>query len=138
MATTSELIAGLSLAVSLTTAGFAYYQWQSTESENRIIAAIDVSKKYSENLGITKNISTWRKSSEKATEEEVRALFFLNYFAYLSNTGRLDRRYLSMTITCDIDDINMRRKFRDEFISKYLTEIEKFSASGRLRTREGV
>jgi hypothetical protein len=102
----SDVIALLALIVSLGSGVFTFYQWKQTDIESRVVAAIDVSRKYSEDKDIPRLIQEYTTSSSQSRSDAFqRLLLRLNYIAYLANIARLDRNYLSLQISCDIKHI---------------------------------
>jgi hypothetical protein len=64
MANTSDLIATTALVVSILSAGFSVYQWDQSERESKIVAAIDVSRKYVEDKDISATLRELRKKPD--------------------------------------------------------------------------
>jgi hypothetical protein len=100
----SDVIASLALIVSLLVAGFSIYQFEHADSEARIVAAIDVSRKYLEDTQLPNQLATYRRE-KSPSDSSNRLLLRLNYIAYLANTNRLDGRYLSLQIGCDMKEV---------------------------------
>jgi hypothetical protein len=101
---TSDAIAALALFLSTASALFAFFQWAATEHEARTTATVDISRKYLEDSEINNQLMHYRGDTSSADINH-RLISHLNYIAYLTNEGRLDRRYLAPQITCDMDEI---------------------------------
>ena len=74
---TSDVIAIIALVVSLATGLFSFYQWKQADAEARITAAIDVSRKYSEDKYIPGLIQAYQKSHSRSDKMD-RLLLRLN------------------------------------------------------------
>ena len=137
MAEKPSSIAIIALCLSIVSLGFSGYQWWNCQSEARIAAAIEVSKKAA---------SMSRDEVNKLSEAEI-ALFKgrqldaeqatmiywhieeTEYLAYLINRNKIDLDYLSVPVKCGIYvDYKLVPKFQT--IAKFadrLTEMETFS-----------
>lgn len=114
----SVQISAMALAVSLVSSGFAIYQWWSSDAAEKIRAAIEASNKYIEEsidpraLKRQDALLRGQLNSGQARVDEVIKLDAdwklrkhysrIDYIAYLVNTDKLDTRYLSQFVICDI------------------------------------
>jgi hypothetical protein len=98
MAERSGLIAKTALGISVASFGFSAFQWWNTEGESRITAAIEISKRFLEEP--PKEYPEDQVERHKAIQIHARRI---TYIAYLMNQGRLDVRYVSPAIKCEID-----------------------------------
>jgi hypothetical protein len=102
----AEPIAIVSLCLSVATASFTFYQWWNTQQENRITAAIEVSKNYlkERNQEVFGEVySAYRNPDEISSEAVLRITRHsdeLSYIVFLTNRGRLDPSYLPGDFPC--------------------------------------
>ena len=140
---TTGTIARAALVVSILSAVFSFLQWLNTESENRISAAVELSKNYLKERDVAASdlvVKTIIDGADSISKEDAttigRYTDLLSYIALLTNKNRLDKVYLADTITCDIfyanKAIGLLKKYFGEqdremliFIKRYpcLTEI---------------
>lgn len=100
----SDTIAALALFLSIMSAVFALFQWRATEPTALTTATIDLSRKYIEDPQVNQQLMNYR-IDDSSADINHRLISYLNYIAYLTNEGRLDRRYLAPQITCDMHEI---------------------------------
>ena len=103
----SDSIAAVSLIVATASAAFAFYQWQRSEKENKINAAIDLSIKQLVDPGWTKDRSDFINyvAGKQTPEDAIGAanyIISLDYVAYLMNSGNIDSDYVSHHLKCSI------------------------------------
>jgi hypothetical protein len=83
-------------------------------------------------------IETWGKSF-KQDEAMLRFLGKLNYIAYLINNDRLDRRYVTDQIKCDISRTSKRftAEQKDDWVQVDVSEMKRFGEAGLSCIGEG-
>jgi hypothetical protein len=96
----------IALCISIATAAFSIYQWWYSQQDLKIIAAVDISRKYQDIEKSLKNrqelLSYARNEPVAYTPEIVKYLQRLEYIAYLVIYDRIDLRYLAPDIKCDM------------------------------------
>jgi hypothetical protein len=127
-------ISALALGVSLLSSGFAFYQWWTTGTDEKIRATIELSNKYIEEAINPKELSSVYdllvRQMQNGTGSilDVQKLDIplkirkhysrLEYISYLANKGKLDLGYLSQFVICDVvdapDDLTEVKKFREK------------------------
>jgi hypothetical protein len=110
MAEKASPTAIVALCISIVTAAFSIYQWWNSERESRVTTAIEISKDYlrqaENNQKILPIVLKFYIGNERPSMEEILALTGhadnLQYIAFLANTGKLDKSYLSLNLICDM------------------------------------
>jgi predicted ATP-binding protein involved in virulence len=98
----------VALCISIASAVFSFFQWWNSRAESRINAAIEVSKANlrERDLNTMAAVIKVLTSNEPLTAKEMLLLGDhadqLEYIAFLANTGKLDKSYLSVSIVCDV------------------------------------
>jgi len=116
---------------------------ENSGSGGRIVAAIDISRKYLEDTSMpTLLIGFRREKSDKLSDASERLLYRFNYIAYLVNSNRVDERYLSLQISCDIKNTFQRYeallpKNGGSWIGEPVEEMQKFAQHAYACTSEG-
>ena len=118
-------VAVVSLVVALAGFGFTFYQWWNGERENNITAAIEFSLRNIQDGNIAKlrsdfasMVSDPAPPSDANVQRNLSAqayVFYLNYVASLLNKGRIDERYASRTMLCQIYNV-----FENSYLNKIL------------------
>ena len=101
----------VSLFVAVFGTGLSLYQWQKTETNTRIAAAIDVSTKYMQDTTIIQMRNDFRDFlnskvaagdlSQKALSVQ-NYLLYLDYVASLINKDKINEDYVSLYLRCQI------------------------------------
>jgi hypothetical protein len=109
----SNMIAKIALSLSLISTAFAFYQWSDSQRQNRVNAAVELSKIYlttgSLSHGYALLLDVEPTEAPGNYEKFLPArlyLDFLEYVAYLANQGRIDNSYISERIKCDIAHVH--------------------------------
>jgi hypothetical protein len=108
MAEPASSVAKIALLVSVGTALFSAFQWWNSRQENRINAAIEISRNYlrDRDYQVTSTLySVGASKFDPGTLDMPRIghhLEFLEYVALLTLTNKIDKTYLSPALICDI------------------------------------
>jgi hypothetical protein len=106
---TANQIATLSLALAVASSVFAVYQWWTSDKQEKIRAAIDISNQHLADPVnkvaldlLARQVQSGQGSIVDFAPKLASYRARLEYFAFLANRGLADRRYYSMSLTCDI------------------------------------
>ena len=106
---TANQIATLSLAVAAVSSAFAVYQWWTSDKQEKIRAAIDISNQHLADPVnkvaldlMARQVNMGQGSMLDYAPKLASYQARLEYFAFLANRGLADRRYYSMSLTCEI------------------------------------
>jgi hypothetical protein len=108
MADKSTLISATALAISFVSIGFTFFQWWSSGQENRINAAIEISKNHLRERDAATSVAIAHgiNPEDPFTNEDLVRISkhaeALEYIAFLANSNRLEKSYLSPMVSCDI------------------------------------
>jgi hypothetical protein len=108
-ANTSAIVSIVSLCIAISTAIFSVYQWSNSQQENLINTAIEISKVYFRESDHATSLLIWQVARQNATPDSpdqiykiLRQVNFLRYVAFLTVAKRLDPRYVSTSLECEI------------------------------------
>jgi hypothetical protein len=131
----TSTIAVIALFVSISTAGFSFFQWWNSEREARINAAIEISRTFNNRPPLTKEeddtppVPGGQLSPAQATFL-MRIVDRSDYIAYLVNHRRVDFDYLSANVKCGL--FAAYKEFAQQKathkIDLTFTDLERFSA----------
>jgi hypothetical protein len=108
MSRLTDRLAVAAFCLSIGTAAFSIFQWWNTEKQNRITAAIELSKNFIKDTDPETVEAVWAAAKSPAKISVNQLTLFakfgdqLNYIALLANKGRIDRDYLHPSIDCSV------------------------------------
>jgi hypothetical protein len=100
-------LAVIALCVSISGTAFSIFQWWRSQHDAEISTAIEFSKNYTHDIDETTMmaIMTAYIGRQISTQDAIKAVKFsetLEYIAFLANRAKLDKSYLSPSLTCTI------------------------------------
>jgi hypothetical protein len=137
---TTSASAVIALCISIVTAAFSFYQWWTAEDESRIAAAIEISRNYFSEAHQQPIRAIVAAALDKIDDSNVAASAlmatnYLEYVAFLANSKRIDARYLSQDIKCDMNFAregtrNITKRYHYLATGAVFPQIDKFLLAG--------
>ena len=130
-----DYIAYCSLGLAAVSSAFAIYQWWSSDRDERIRAAVELSNKY---IGLSyqdpfRSLKMLEEGNATLQKENPGGqLALIEYAAYLANRQRADTNYLAQYLKCDIVRLADAKTGPGSVLKGFITtEAKKFANNQR-------